>query len=486
MSELLDFSKRVSIPPYEDLTFEVLRVSSTQSLLVKIVNTLSHHSTIQSTLLSSLTDECKIRPTYSEIIEFIAKRAEPELVEKTYVDLTVIHNVSNDLEHKFQTASQTHKEQVEDYKHEFKNFQHLAMENFHRLFHKINKHSEERKSVVKLYRRLRKQLLEKRRVLSMFQGWKKIAMNKQKSRKKLKKIFKRDERRRVEKGWNKLKGAYLLTRMKKFEGKSVQALLRADDCQDKLLELLPEVYLLKRDKASNTDLTKLESAVMRINYQSVFKDLTSMITEEAVRLKNDVEGFHRGIKKQLQDYEANVKSLEFALKNHDSYREINTIKSQISSLGNMHLLLNERISRIDYCNKKEDNEFKLEVMMKQLQNLESKVLSISNSQETIQDHSNYLKSILETNSKQGSKGSVRMYSAMTTRAGESNMVVTPQNAELDLSVSGVYLKQGKRVASASAGKQRIYQQRRRHNIPTSFSSTLTITDTPTHMAFRVT
>ena len=115
-----------------------------------------------------------------------------------------------------------------------------------------------------------------------------------------------------------------------------------------------------------------------------------------------------------------------------------------------------------------------------MQNLESKVLNISNSQDTMQDHTNYLKSILQGN-KQGSKASMRIFSATTTRVGDSNLAQTPMNADNELSVSGVYLRPNKRVSSASPGKQRIYHQKRKHNIPTSFSSTLSITETPTHM-----
>ena len=82
-------------------------------MLAKIVNTLCHHSTIQNEILSTFNEELKIRPTYSEIIGFVAKRSEPKVVDKNYVDLDILENVTSELDRKFEITSAINRDQVD-------------------------------------------------------------------------------------------------------------------------------------------------------------------------------------------------------------------------------------------------------------------------------------------------------------------------------------------------------------------------------------
>ncbi|OMJ78808.1 hypothetical protein SteCoe_21290 [Stentor coeruleus] len=471
MAELLDFNKKTLIPPYEDLTFEVLR-----NLLVKIVNTLYHHTNIQNQILSTFNEEFKIRPTYSEIVDFVCKRSEPEDSDKTFVALNVMHEISNELERKVELTTNLTNDNMEDNKLQLKAFREFTMESFRRVYTEMNKHSEERKNVIKFVRNVKIIQGKKNRLCSIFTKWKNIVHNKKKSRELFKKIFKKKDIQRVKRGWNRLRGAYLLMRMKKFEGNSVKALLRADDCQNKLLSVLPEILAMKQNKANTEDLLKLAGAVQRTNYESVFKDLAGMIKEDTNKLNEEVQMIQENFISQLKDFEKQLKAIEISMKNHEGFKEMSTIKVQLGSLSNNYLLLNEKIARIDYCNKKEDNEFKLEVLTKQIQQLENRMLNISSSQDNLQDQAVYLRSMLQSN-RPTSKTTFKMSSTAATRIMDQT-ANTSQVMENDLNVSGFYLKPSKRVASANPGKQRIFSNGRKHHIPTSFSSSLSCNDSP--------
>lgn len=446
-------------------------------MLVKIVNTLQNHSSVQNQILSTFNEELKIRPTYSEIIGFVAKKSEPEIVDKTYIALDILENVSNELGRKFEITAGINREQVEDHAKKLKYFKDTTIENFRNLSKKVGKHSEDRKNVVKLIRnwKVRQRTREKARLI--FTSWKRRVQNQDKSKKLLKKIILEKDFSRQKRAWNRLKGAYLLVRMKKFEGNSVRALLRADDCQSKLFMILPEIISLKQNKANADDLVKVASAVQRTNYESVYKDLVGMIKEESQSLQQQLQKINQEMSQQIQTFCRDFTENSENASSRNVLKEISMLRTDLNSLQNMQDLIKEQVSRIDYCNRKENNEFKLEVLTKQLKQLETKMLSISCSQDTIADQTVYLRSMLQFN-KPSSKTSMKPSSTPATKAIHGDISGVSQLLDSDLSVSGVYLRPNKRVSSASPGKKRVHSQQRKHRIPTSFSSTLSITETP--------
>lgn len=340
----------------------------------------------------------------------------------------------------------------------------------------MEKHGEDRKSVLKFVRNMKKIAGIKQKIALVFVKWKNIVKDKKKGRKLFKRMLKTKDLDRIKRGWNRLKGAYLLCRMKNFEGKSIRALLRADDCQNKLLEILPEVYEMKKNKASADDVTKLATSLQRINYSSVFNDFVGLINEESQKIQQELFQVSQNCDEKLVSFQKNLEKFSSSLKSPDFLQDIHGLKAQLSTLGNMQVLLSEKIARIDYSNKKEENEFKIEVLTKQIKNLENRMLNISSSQDNIHDQTVYLKNILQF--AKPSSASVRMSSTVGTRAGDTGVGVTPNLGESDLTVSGVYFKPGKRVSSASPGKKRVFGLNRKHRIPTSFSNTLSITETP--------
>lgn len=299
--------------------------------------------------------------------------------------------------------------------------------------------------------------------------------DKAKFKAKIKTMVLKKESQRVYRGWNRLKGAYLLTRMKKFEGKSIKALLRADDCQDKILAVLPEIEAIKADKANFEDLANLSDRVQKINYQSIYNDLVTMIKEESAGLYSEIDKISLKFSHYLQEFNKEIKSLTVFQHNSENKNEIAQVKSQVNSLNNMQALLNERISRIDFCNIKEDNEFKIELLSKKFQNLENKLNAILTNQETTQDQMN-IRQIYQFNNPT-SKTSMKLSSTSATKGIESTPNVL-QNIESELSVSGVYLKPNKRVSSACPNRKKIYGLRAKHSIPTSFSNTLSVNESP--------
>ena len=446
-------------------------------MLVKIVNTLYHHSTIQNQILSTFNDELKIRPTYSEIISFVAKRSEPEVVDKTYMALDVLENVTSELDRKFEITASINRDQVEDYTNKLKTFRDITMENFRKISLKVDKRAQERKSVIKLIRNWTITHHSKTKQREIFSKWKRCVQNQKKSKLLLKKIILNKDLTRQKRAWNRLKGAYLLMRMKKFEGNSIKALLRADDCQSKMLSILPEIISMKQNKANTDDLLKLASAVERTNYESVYSDLVGMIKEESKGLQDQLQQINADISHQLQDFCREFRQSHNATLGSSINKEVTQLRSELSSLSNMQALVHERLARIDYCSMKEDSEFKLEVLSKQMKALESKVLNISCSQDSIADQTGYLRSLLQFN-KPSSKNSIKGSSTAATKALLGEATNSSQIIDSELSVSGIYLKPNKRVSSASTGKKRIYSQQRKYRIPTSFSNTLSITETP--------
>ena len=116
------------------------------------MNTIYHHTKIQNQILSTFNDEFKIRPTYSEILDFIAKRSEPEVVNRTYVALELVNNVSNEIERKIEISAGITKDRVDDYKEELEKYKEKTMENFRKLSTNLDKHVEERKATVRFVR----------------------------------------------------------------------------------------------------------------------------------------------------------------------------------------------------------------------------------------------------------------------------------------------------------------------------------------------
>ena len=265
--------------------------------------------------------------------------------------------------------------------------------------------------------------------------------------------------------------------MKKFEGNSIKALLRADDCQSKLLLILPEIISMKQNKANTDDLLKLATAVQRTNYESVYRDLANMINEESKKLHLGLERVNIDMSEQLTEFNKEMTESLLSINPNGIFKDIHQIKSEIESLHNMQALLNEKISRVDYCNMKEDSEFRLEVITKQMKMLENKMLSISCSQESMTDQTVYLRSILQNNNPLN-RTSTKPLSTAPTKGLQSDTGNQSQVIEPELSVSGVYLRPNKRVSSASPGKQRVYHTQKKHRIPTSFSNTLSINESP--------
>lgn len=343
------------------------------------------------------------------------------------------------------------------------------MENFRKISNQLNKHSEERKNVIKFVRNLKIIQGRKNRVYGIFTRWKIFTHKKKKFKKLMRKIIKKKEVFRVGKAWNRLKGAYLLMRMKKFEGNTIKALFMADECQCKLLAVLPEVVEIKKSKADNDDLMELAGVVKRINYECVFKDLAGMIKDDTNKLNEDLKVIQKGLISKLKDFEKQIKDVEGLIKGCDGTKEIYQVKGQIGSLTNSYLLLSERVAKIDFWNKKEDCEFKVEMISKQIQQLENKMASITSSQDSLQDQALYIKTMLNA---PNNKSAVKMLS----NTGRKSL--DQKTNEIDLNVSGLYIKPNKRVASASPKKQRIYGMRHKRNIPTSFSSAFSHNESP--------
>lgn len=409
-------------------------------------------------------------------MSFVAKRAQPELLDRTYVSLSAFENISSELQQKFETAAQNHKKHIDGYTAQLKVFKDSTADHLRKLANSVQKHKEDRKNVLKFVRNMKVIAGVKQKMTLVLAKWKNITKDKKKGKILIKKMIKAKDLNRMKRGWNRIKGAYLLCRMKNFEGKSIRALLRADDCQNKLLEILPEVFSMKQNKANAEDVVKLATSVQRINYSSVFNDFVGLINDESNKIQQELLQISQNCDEKLAEFKKNIEKFSHYLKAPEFLQDIQGLKSQVSSLGNMQVLLSEKVAKIDYINKKEENEFKMEVMTKQIKNLENRMMNISSSQENIHDQTVYLKNILQF--AKPSSASVRMSSTMGTRTGDTGVGVTPNLAESDLTVSGVYFKPGKRVSSASPGKKRVFNLNRKHRIPTSFSSTLSITETP--------
>jgi hypothetical protein len=376
-----------------------------------------------------------------------------------------------------------HKQHIDTYTNQLKAFKDSTSEHLRDLTTKVQKYSQNNKNGLNFLRNFKILTAQKQRISAIFSKWKKNSVNRSKGKKMIKKLFLEKDKKRMFRGWNRLHGAYLLCRLKNFENKSIKALLRADDCQGKLLEVLPEVINLKKTKANNEDLVSLAGSVSRINYSSIFNDLSRMINEESLKLQKDLLDISQSCEQRLSNFQKCLEIFSNSLKSPDFLQDFNTFKSQLSSLNNMQVLLSEKVARIDFWNKKEENEFKLEVMTKQIKNLESRMMSISSSQDNIQDQAVFLKNILQA-AGPGSKNSIRMNSTLGTRTGDSAVGTTPVHGDHELTVSGVYFKPNKRVASASPGKQKVLNVNRKYRIPTSFSSTLSITETPSLGFYR--
>lgn len=397
--------------------------------------------------------------------------------------MPAIDKICEELETRFEISADKHKQHIDNYTNQLKAFKDSTSEHLRDLTGKVKKYSENNKQALGFIRKVKIIMKKKQKVKMIFDKWKNIVENRKKGKNLFKKILVNKDKSRVAKAWNRLHGAYLLCRLKSFESKSVKALLKADDCQSKLMEILPEVIGLKKGKASIEDLGSLALSVQRINYSSVFNDLTRMINEESVKVQKEILEISLNYEQKLAGFEKSIEKISQSLKNPEYKSEILSIKSQISSLGNMQVMLNEKLARIDFCNRKEENEFKIEVLTKQIKNLENRMLSISNSQDSIQDQAVFLKNMLKV-AKPGSKTSIRMNSTVGTRTGDTAVGTSPVNIDGELTVSGIYFKPSKRVASASPGKQKVLNVNRKYRIPTSFSNTLSITETPSLAFYR--
>jgi hypothetical protein len=417
-----------------------------------------------------------VRPTYSEIVNFVAKRSEPEASSKTYVALEVMNNVSADIERKFEITAKINRDQVEDYKHELQTFREITTLNLQKIFKKIDKHVEERKGVIRFARNWRIAHIKKDKARTIFYKWKNLIQNKKKSKILIKKIHLDKDNKRLKRGWEKLKHSYLLTRMKKFEGNSIKALLRADDCQTKLLDILPEIVSLKKNKANAEDVQKLSSIVQRTNYESVFKDLAGMIKEESSTVYEKLESVSVYFTHQIKELDKEIKHINVLVAQPGIQKDLSSVKSKLSSLSNAQALLNERLDRIDYCNIKEDNEFKIEILSKQVKDLENKIVSFS-VQETSQEH------LYPKPGPQYSRFSSRSIVHGSAYIGKDTNA--SQIIESNLSVNGTYLRPNKRIASASPSKQSTYTKPRNQKAIGSFSNSFSLNESPVIWSTKV-